>query len=248
MATPPSLVDNSLIDFNENNEHFSSFPSSSASIVANEVSSNRDQCSSSQEDQSIKSSSSILSNETRYPDEKLFQRANSVYFVFFSISYGVDWSPNVNPSSHCWFPLVGADSSCTNQESSDEATMLQCGSCALIAHSHHSKNLIKSCRPSFSDENDHSPKSNEHFWSYISALSVPCARCQRSSIMNSLFGSDCISSPSQILDQVTTMINSISDKSSDGLVCLWCSRGYHRSCWEKLSNDEKIQCDYGLFR
>ena len=176
--------------------------------------------------------------------------------MFFSVTYGVDWSNNASPSSHCWFPLTDADSLGIKKKSRDEATMLQCGSCALVTHSHHSEDLIKPCRPSFSDANDDSSKSDEHFWSYVSALSVPCAHCQQSSILNNFFGSGSMPSSLQILDQVTGMINSISeifnpqisDRSSDGLVCLWCSRGYHQSCWENLSSDKKIECDYGIFQ
>ncbi|CAF1210507.1 unnamed protein product [Rotaria sp. Silwood1] len=37
-------------------------------------------------------------------------------------------------------------------------------------------------------------------------------------------------------------------ESSNGLVCLWCSRNYHRSCWELIAQDDKMQCDYGIFR
>ncbi|CAF4354384.1 unnamed protein product, partial [Rotaria sordida] len=37
-------------------------------------------------------------------------------------------------------------------------------------------------------------------------------------------------------------------ESSHGLVCLWCSRSYHRACWERLAvQDDKIECDYGIF-
>ncbi|CAF4621754.1 unnamed protein product, partial [Rotaria socialis] len=34
-----------------------------------------------------------------------------------------------------------------------------------------------------------------------------------------------------------------------GLICLWCSRGYHESCWQQLAEqDDMIHCDYGIFR
>jgi hypothetical protein len=37
--------------------------------------------------------------------------------------------------------------------------------------------------------------------------------------------------------------------SSSGLQCLWCSRSYHRRCWEQVfTNDDKHKCDYGVYR
>jgi hypothetical protein len=154
------------------------------------------------------------------------------------------------------------------QKSTHQSAIVQCGSCTLTVHSHHlndlevtNANLIPPCRPSFINKKDNPSKYDEHFWCHVSVLSTPCAHCQRTSVANkTLFGSGynqlSMVSPSEILDQVTSMINSISEnfspkmsKSSDGLVCLWCSRGYHQSCWEQLpTDDNKIQCDYGIFR
>ncbi|CAF4608203.1 unnamed protein product, partial [Rotaria magnacalcarata] len=38
-------------------------------------------------------------------------------------------------------------------------------------------------------------------------------------------------------------------KPSRGLICLWCSRGYHESCWQQFANqDDMSHCDYGIFR
>jgi hypothetical protein len=199
-----------------------------------------------------------------------------------SIPYGVDWSDSARPSSHCWFPLTCNDASiaqpceyvsCMEQKS----TIVQCGSCALTVHSHHlndlgvtNADLIPPCRPSFIDNTtpinsllnreDNPLKYDEHFWSHVSVLSTPCVHCQQTSVTNTLFGSGnnqlWMASPSEILDQVTSIISSISEnlspkmsKSSHGLVCLWCSRGYHQSCWEQLADDDnKIRCDYGIFR
>lgn len=186
-----------------------------------------------------------------------------------SISYGVDWSDNARPSSHCWFPVTSNDESiaqpceyvsCTEQKSA----ILQCGSCALIVHSHHlndlkvtNANSIPPCRPSFSDN---SSKYDEHFWSHVSVLSTPCAHCRRKSVANTLFGNGfnqfSIVPPSEIFHEVTSIISSISDtfspktsKSPRGLICLWCSQGYHQSCWEQLATVDNInQCDYGIFR
>jgi hypothetical protein len=191
-----------------------------------------------------------------------------------TVSYGVDWSTSARPSSHCWFPFTCNEASttqsceyvsCTEQKLTDQSTILQCGSCALTVHSHHWDDLesLPPCRPSFIDNTkskDSSSKYDEHFWSHVSVLSTPCEHCERTSMGNTLFGSGfnplLAASPSEFLDQVTSIFSSISEnfspkmsKSSDGLVCLWCSRSYHQSCWEQLTDDDKkIQCDYGIFR
>jgi len=178
------------------------------------------------------------------------------------VSYGVDWNGSARPSSHCWFPLTCNDASATQ---TDQSNTLQCGSCGLTVHSHHWNDLesLPPCRPSFIDNTkskDSPSKYDEHFWSHVSVLSTPCEHCERTSMGNTLFGSGfhplLAASPSEFLDQVTSIFSSISEnfspkmsKSSDSLVCLWCSRSYHQSCWEQLTDDDKkIQCDYGIFR
>jgi hypothetical protein len=41
----------------------------------------------------------------------------------------------------------------------------------------------------------------------------------------------------------------LSGTSGGGFQCLWCSRTYHRRCWEQIFNHEdKNKCDYGAFR
>ncbi|CAF3975423.1 unnamed protein product [Rotaria sp. Silwood2] len=36
---------------------------------------------------------------------------------------------------------------------------------------------------------------------------------------------------------------------ASGIICLWCSRGYHLLCWERIAGqDDNMQCDYGIFR
>jgi hypothetical protein len=143
-------------------------------------------------------------------------------------------------------------------------SLIQCESCLIVVHTHHLTNLrtselnnsIPPCRPSFSDINDNEQsnhKFDQHFWSNISMLSKPCAFCKRKSISTSLFGT---SRPSTI--PVVEMMNNkspipgsprLSPTSHGGLQCLWCSRSYHRRCWEQaFTNDDKQKCDYGVYR
>jgi hypothetical protein len=163
------------------------------------------------------------------------------------------------------------------EKSTDQSIILQCGTCTLTVHWHHlndlevtNLDLIPTYRPSFIgnttstksllNSKDNLSKYDEHCWSHVSLISTPYAHCQRPSVANTSFGSGnnqlWMGSPSEILDQVTSMISSISEnpnsktsKSSGGLVCLWCSRSYHQSCWEQLTADNNnIQCDYGIFQ
>jgi len=148
-----------------------------------------------------------------------------------NIRYGVDWSANASPTSHCWFPLT-----------SNESTLVRCGSCALEIDSSKIDNSIASCRPSFIDTNEN----DEHCWSQIYSLASPCARCQRTlNDNNNLFTSAYIP-----FERITTMINpKMSHGPCDGLVCLWCGRNYHQTCWQELTDDEKkVKCDYGIFQ
>ncbi len=167
--------------------------------------------------------------------------------------------------------------SCTDRKSTCQSTLLHCESCALVVHSHHlndsqanKASFLPYCRSSFIDnittensllDGEENPsKYDRHFWSHVSVLPKPCMHCQRTSMATSLFGSGSgrlsTMSPLDITGQFTSIINSISEnfnlstsESSSGLVCLWCSQVYHRSCWEHLAaQDNKIQCDYGIFR
>ncbi len=113
------------------------------------------------------------------------------------------------------------------------------------------------CRPTFSDD-DEQNKSDRHFWSNVSILSKPCAFCKRKSTSNSLFSGN--NRPST-MPTVDIMNNRMAYNTSpvpsspqlsgtaSGLQCLWCSRGYHRRCWEHIfKQDDKNKCDYGIFR
>ncbi|CAF4048699.1 unnamed protein product [Rotaria magnacalcarata] len=202
------------------------------------------------------------------------------------VSYGVEWSDRVRPTSHCWFSFTSTNAStaqsciyatCSNIKSKHSLALLQCGSCGLVIHSHHLNNvkstevdLLPICRPSFVEnpklgssdiENENNPsKYDRHFWSQVNTLSKPCTYCQRTSKSNTLFGGGTgRSSPISSLDvvgQLTSAMSALSEnfsqklsKPSRGLICLWCSRGYHESCWQQFANqDDMSHCDYGIFR
>ncbi|CAF1135048.1 unnamed protein product [Rotaria sordida] len=187
------------------------------------------------------------------------------------VPYGVDWSDRARPSSHCWFPLTSDVSSaaqscvygsCAKRKQTGQSALLQCASCDLIMHAHHltssstaNNDSIQSCRPSFvdnteqgnslMDNKDNPLKFDEHFWSHVSTLLKPCMHCQPTSMV----------SPLDIIDQMKSMISCIPGTLSDdlldashGLVCLWCYRCYHHSCWEQLAPQDKLHCDYGIFQ
>lgn len=116
------------------------------------------------------------------------------------------------------------------------------------------------CRPSFIDVNSNPLDYDKHFWCQENTLPTPCLLCQRTSVTATLFahGIDQLSSmsASDIATEMTSIFNpkpgSFIQKlseSSGGIVCLWCSQSYHQSCWQRVTNkDEKVQCDYGIFR
>ena len=165
-----------------------------------------------------------------------------------SVAYDVDWSDRAQPTSHCWFPYKFDSSSaaqpcayasCANRITTHHSLVLQCETCALIIHANHLNdsqtinNLIPSCRPSFienatfenltTDDECNSSNYDQHFWSCASILPSPCVHCKRKSMSRS--------------------------QSSAGLICLWCSRGYHQSCWERCATaDGDTNCDYGIFK
>ena len=201
---------------------------------------------------------------------KDFHRREKISLFLFSVSSGVDWSVNGSPSSHCWFPLINDDPSkdlsceyisCTREKSS----MVQCGSCSLIIHLNHLTDLnvivediLSPCRPSFVDSKDISSKIDEHFWSKVSIIPTRCEQCEGGSLIDSHsvrgFNPLLIKSSSEIVDQLTSMINCLSDNftrkksvCSVGIVCLWCYRSYHQSCWEQVHH-RNSRCDYGIFR
>ncbi|CAF3337328.1 unnamed protein product [Rotaria sp. Silwood1] len=191
---------------------------------------------------------------------------------------GVDWSDQAHSVSHCWFPYSPTDPSsapacsflsCQNPKPTLVLSLVQCESCLIVVHTHHLSNLrttksnithyMPSCRPSFCDDNDNDKKTNHdrHFWSNTSILPKPCAICKRKSMSTSLFGNS-RASPLPTLDVMTKGISNNRSSvpgspqlsgTAGGLQCLWCSRGYHRQCWEQISNqDDKNKCDYGVYR
>jgi len=91
-------------------------------------------------------------------------------------------------------------------------------------------NLIPLCRSSFMDSDMTHDISlhDQHEWSCSPMLSRRCEYCNRKLLL---------STP-----------NDDDHRISSGFVCLWCSRGYHRRCWENMSDDvKKSKCDYGVF-
>ncbi|CAF3189583.1 unnamed protein product [Rotaria socialis] len=194
------------------------------------------------------------------------------------ISFGVDWTEQAHPLSHCWFPYTLTDPSsapscyflsCQNPRPTLVLSLVQCESCLIVVHTHHLSNLrttksnitncMPPCRPSFCD--DHEPdeqhKRDRHFWLNTIVLAKPCAFCKRKSMSSSLFNNTRAST----MPTLDLMPKSITNSKSPvpgspqlsgptgGLQCVWCSRGYHRQCWEHISNqDDKNKCDYGIFR
>ncbi|CAF3419591.1 unnamed protein product [Rotaria socialis] len=196
-----------------------------------------------------------------------------------SITYGIDWSERACPTSHCWFPYKLNDLSssqpcslvsCKDSKSNNLSEFVQCESCLLIVHTHHLidspmiiSNIIPACRPSFSEsttanEMINQNKFDRHYWLHIPVLTKPCVLCKRKSMSSSLFGSGRPSTmPS--LDAMTkspTYRSPLPDSSSpklcgasSGFQCLWCSRSYHRRCWDQITKqDEYNKCDYGILR
>jgi len=113
------------------------------------------------------------------------------------------------------------------------------------------KTSIPSCRPSFIDENQ-SEYVDRHFWSNISILTKPCAFCKRKSASSSIFTqSKTTNSPTTDLINNKSPIpgSPLLSATSCGFQCLWCSRSYHRRCWEQVftQNDKQI-CDYGVYQ
>jgi hypothetical protein len=210
--------------------------------------------------QATSSSSSSASSETNIP-----------------VKYGIDWSDRARPTSHIWFPYKLNDPSaaqpcalcpCKDSKSNQVSDFVQCVSCLNVVHTQHlvdmpTTNSIRPCRLTFSESINSNAKDNQtnfdrHYWLYASILTKPCAFCKRKSMSGSLFGSGRPSTmPS--LDAMTKGANpkspppsSTSPKMSEissGFQCLWCSRGYHRRCWDRIYDQgEKNKCDYGVLR
>ena len=166
--------------------------------------------------------------------------------------------------------------SCKDPKSNQSVELVRCESCSLIVHTHHlldlavttTTNFIPQCRPSFSEtispsscsqKDMHDPnRYDRHYWSHVSILTKPCALCKRKSMSSSIFGGN---RPST-MPSLDAMTKGASNKTlgsdstspkmsgtSSGFQCLWCSRGYHRRCWNQMINhDEKNKCDYGILR
>lgn len=159
-------------------------------------------------------------------------------------SHGVDWSDGARPTSHCWLPSI----------SIDQASEERCGSCAVLLHSQHSTlDSLPACLPSFFDDDDDEVSQivDQHFWSRVPVLTEPCAHCERLGTSLNAFDSKLITPLATVIDRVTLLIENLGAQpceSPTGLVCFWCARQYHRSCWETLTEREKTSCDYGIFQ
>jgi hypothetical protein len=216
--------------------------------------------------QSISSSLSSDSNATTLHGVDWTNNAYSTSHCWFP------YAPN-DPSSSLLPPSLQTCSfvSCQNRRPALLLSLLQCESCLILVHTQH---LIESqatslsiahsippCRPSFYETNSNNDKHgttklDQHFWTDVNVLTKPCAFCKRKSISNSLFGSSRASTMPIIdfMNHNSTQRNPIAGFSTlsgqaSGLQCSWCSRGYHRHCWEHISSqDDKNKCDYGIFR
>lgn len=160
-----------------------------------------------------------------------------------SNSDGVDWSDRARPTSHCWLP----------SKSSGQASEKQCGSCTVLLHSQlPTENSPQTCRPSFVDaDEDTSRIVDRHFWTRVPILTEPCAHCQPLGTSLNVFNSKLIRPLTTVIDQTMLMMENLGAQQSESVndfICLWCSRQYHRSCWEKLTEREKASCDYGMFQ
>ncbi len=192
-------------------------------------------------------------------------------------SYGVDWSDRAQPTSHCWLPYSSTKSSasylcaymsCKNSKSTSDLSLIRCPTCSLTIHASHLSELqevttctprgIPPCRPSFMDSNttDDVSMQDQHYWSHVSALSLPCTHCKQKSFKGISYNNDKRVSIKLTVDDgigsdsTTTYaaenMNPKLNESLSGLVCMWCSRSYHRRCWETVKDDEENnKCDYG---
>ena len=165
---------------------------------------------------------------------------------------------------------------CSNFESKISRSFAECRACGVVVHRHHlndshttKDNILPPCRPSFIDdatsekshvsEKDNSSSYDQHFWSQVSVLPEPCANCKRKSTPKTSLRSETDRAPTILSSnancQDVSMVSLLSGRRStgmaqfsNGLVCLWCSRSYHRCCWEYLlARNEEFKCDYGLF-
>ena len=195
------------------------------------------------------------------------------------LCYGVDWSDRARPTSHCWFPYKSQDItssqacaffSCKDPKSNHAIDFIQCESCLVIVHTYHlvdlpstytTTNYIPPCRPSFSEstqDKNNQNKPDRHYWSHVSLLTKPCALCRRKSISSSLFSAnrpstmpslDMMNKGASVKYSFNNSSNPKTSATSSGYQCLWCSRSYHRWCWNQVADqDEKNKCDYGAFR
>jgi hypothetical protein len=196
-----------------------------------------------------------------------------------SFSFGVDWSDNAHPTSHCWLPYWSNDSSsvpmcfytsCKISPPICANTLVRCGSCTISVHKDHITdalntddvhNYIPPCRPSFSHSSvaDDSSEHDRHHWSLVPTLRRPCIRCKQKKMSRKLTNGNAKMSTipdedsrSKINARVIHMLEQSDSKllrPSSGLVCLWCSQGCHRGCWESMNDyDEENICDYGKFK
>ncbi|CAF1461454.1 unnamed protein product, partial [Didymodactylos carnosus] len=188
-------------------------------------------------------------------------------------TYGVDWSSTAHPNSHCWHPCPKDNSNvyfcqysgCVNETLlaktnrnttvTTDNILLQCESCSFIIHSHHlsfsSPIRIPLCRLTFIDNKTDASRFDKHFWRNVNVLTNPCNFCKRKA--NSLFTRPLTtaidlselenSTVSAIIPTPTTTKSTVC-----GIQCVWCSRTYHKKCFEKLDELLKTECDYGTLR
>lgn len=161
--------------------------------------------------------------------------------------------------------------SCKDPKSTNSMEFVRCESCSVVVHMHHLINLpltstttnyIPPCRPSFSESNQQDRmdqnKADRHYWSHVSILTKPCVLCRRKSMSSSIFGTGrpstmpTMDAKNRNSNNKNSLTSSSSPKmagTSSGYQCLWCSRSYHRRCWDRVADqDEKNKCDYGALR
>ncbi|UJR32424.1 hypothetical protein I4U23_019886 [Adineta vaga] len=193
------------------------------------------------------------STRRRTKNSMLHQEASDFF------SYSIDWSRHASPTSHCWLPCSPKNSiisrscaclSCQKPQSLSESSLAECPTCSLIIHTCHLSEqdetevddnhyTIPPCRASFMDDKmaEKIETYDQHHWSHVSVLSMPCTYCKRKTLKNSSV---------RTIDQHVTVPKP--DEPSSGLICMWCSRNYHQICWNSAKFDKNNNgCDYGEF-
>ncbi|CAF0784869.1 unnamed protein product [Didymodactylos carnosus] len=218
----------------------------------------------------------LLSNEN-LPENSIMNRNQNLCTVLKDcVVYGVDWSFSAQPHSHCWYPCFKDNLNAyfcqyyncinetflsstmpnrnnittnTNTATITNTILLQCASCSFIIHSHHLLSFtpqIPSCRLTFIDNKTDSSSFDKHFWIPINLLTSPCNSCKRKT--NLLFTRPMSTAVERYKVENSTRTTMTSKYVVCGIKCVWCSRIYHKKCFEKLSQSLKTDCDYGTLR